>query len=213
MDLQPLINSMRIQRANRVVCRGVVAFIELPSMYRWQAASRQLNEAMRVSVDLELKNKLIDCRPIVREMAYRPLELLAFQGSSEAVNMIVAIANSDDESQELRKWAIEGVWRLATKWARERWATHVLLSKGGPLQSSNWLVRHKAIAILTKLCKKQSWPSAVTKPVSDELLVSLQEYAQNAALSRYSNPMRLGKCPLRPVKFCSNRPNRTVEQS
>lgn len=100
-------------------------------------------------VDPHLKKMMSDHRPVVREMAYRQLEVVASQGSSDAVRMITGLLGSDDESQELRKWAFDGILLLADP--GEAWAIDAIIRQGGPLQSSNQNIRIKALRTLPLL--------------------------------------------------------------
>lgn len=174
------------------VIRRAAAFLRTSSGCRLQAVSHYFREILCVLLEPDVKRRLSDPRPIVREMAYRSLEAAALQGSAEAVRIVIGIALSEnEESQELRKWALEGLALIAEP--GEAWALNVIARPGGPLQSTNRNIRVKAVSMLGKINTGQTDSTRAVQLMRSDEDMAVREAVDGFLLNRSMHIQRMNR--------------------
>jgi len=146
-DAMPRSADLHILGGNLV---GHIAGFLMPrSVCRCRKTCGRFNDVLRPptkSVEA-LQAKLQDYRPIVREMAVKPLIALGRQGCQAAVVLALAVLRDEDQSQLLRTWILDSLTELIE--LGEYWPVLHVVSPGGPLTSSNLHVRTKATEVLS----------------------------------------------------------------
>jgi len=128
--------------------RYASAWMKPSALCALRQASRDHAAALQPpEVSSALLEQLKSHLPIRREVAFFHLEKLARQAAGPAIAAVMA--SLEDDSQELRKWALESLRDMAEP--GEAWAIKAIVRDGGPLWSGNTSVAKKAMEVLATI--------------------------------------------------------------
>lgn len=162
----------KLQGLSNNLLGQVARFLKPRSICRSRASCCRLNDALQSPLGVaELRAKLQDCRPIVREMSVKPLIALAHRGCRDAMALAHVLHRDEEQNHLLRTWVLDSLPELTEP--GEHWAVPGIIEKGGPLTSDNIYVRIKAAHILGKIAHGHSGAiEALTRALEAENLSS-----------------------------------------